>query len=41
MFRGIALLLCFVALIDLYVLDGRHVNAAMQIWARIVHFYGF
>jgi hypothetical protein len=40
MFRGMALLLCFVALVDVYMLDGRHVNAALQIWERIAHFNG-
>jgi hypothetical protein len=41
MFRGMALLLAFVALVDVYALDGRHVNAALKIWTHIVHFYGF
>jgi hypothetical protein len=40
MFRGMALLIGLVAVIDVYVLDGRHVNAALEIWNRIVHFYG-
>ena len=39
MFRGLALLLSLVALVDVYVLDGRHVNAAVHIGQQIAHFY--
>ena len=40
MFRGMAMLISLVGLVDVYVLDGRHVDAALKIWGNIVHFYG-
>jgi hypothetical protein len=40
MYRGMALLLGLIALVDVYVYDSRHVNAAIEIWNRISLYFG-
>jgi hypothetical protein len=41
MFRGLSMIIAFVAILDVYVMDGRHVNAAMEIWGHIARHSGF
>jgi len=41
MFRGVATALVAMAAFDLYVLDGRYINAFRMIGRSVLHFFGY
>jgi hypothetical protein len=41
MFRGVATALVAMATFDLYVLDGRYINAFQIIGRSLLHFFGY